>query len=87
MQELIEEVWRAEGFTTVLVTHDVAEAVALADRVLVLDAGHIGDDIGIDLPRPRGRADPKSARIAARILQHLLRAVPSDGEGVAGDGA
>jgi sulfonate transport system ATP-binding protein len=36
MQRLIESLWRLHGFTAVLVTHDVAEALALADRVLLL---------------------------------------------------
>ena len=39
MQQLIETLWRRDGFTSVLVTHDVGEAVALADRILVLDEG------------------------------------------------
>src|SRR5437763_1103500 len=37
MQQLIESVWRELRFTAVLVTHDVAEAVALADRVLLIE--------------------------------------------------
>ncbi|SFN37485.1 sulfonate transport system ATP-binding protein [Bradyrhizobium sp. Rc3b] len=39
MQRLLERVWRDQGFTAILVTHDVAEAVALADRVLVIEEG------------------------------------------------
>ena len=39
MQRLLERVWRDQGFTAILVTHDVAEAVALADRVLVIEDG------------------------------------------------
>ena len=38
MQDLIERIWRAQGFTALLVTHDVTEAVALADRILVVDS-------------------------------------------------
>ena len=41
MQRLLERIWRDQGFTAVLVTHDVAEAVALADRVLVIEDGRI----------------------------------------------
>jgi sulfonate transport system ATP-binding protein len=72
MQELIEEVWQAQRFTTVLVTHDVAEAVTLADRVLVLEAGRITADIAVELPRPRRMGDADVARIEGRILDHLL---------------
>jgi sulfonate transport system ATP-binding protein len=72
MQELIEEVWRAQRFTAVLVTHDVAEAVTLADRVLVLEDGRITADIAVELPRPRRTGDADAARIEGRILDHLL---------------
>jgi sulfonate transport system ATP-binding protein len=73
MQQLIEEVWRTEGFTAVLVTHDVTEAVMLADRVVVLEDGRIVDDIAVDLPRPRHPAAPGASEIETRILDRLLR--------------
>jgi sulfonate transport system ATP-binding protein len=73
MQELIEDVWRAQRFTAVLVTHDVAEAVTLADRVLVLEDGRITFDIAVDLPRPRRAGDSVAARIGGHILGHLLQ--------------
>ncbi|MDP4020997.1 ATP-binding cassette domain-containing protein [Methylobacterium sp. NEAU 140] len=72
MQDLIERIWRAQGFTAVLVTHDVAEAVALADRILVVDAGRIALDLRVDVPRPRRRGDPELAALEGRILDHLL---------------
>jgi sulfonate transport system ATP-binding protein len=72
MQELIENVWRAQRFTAVLVTHDVTEAVTLADRMLVLEDGRITADIAVDLPRPRRKGDPDLARIEGRVLDHLL---------------
>ncbi|HCT74689.1 ABC transporter ATP-binding protein [Psychrobacter aquimaris] len=55
MQALIERLWLQHGFTTILVTHDVSEAVQLADRVILLDSGHIAQQYKIDLPRPRER--------------------------------
>ena len=73
MQELIEQVWQAEGFTAVLVTHDVTEAVLLADRILVLEDGWIVDDIAVDLPRPRRAGHVDAAVIEARVLDRLLR--------------
>src|ERR1700749_3150464 len=45
MQRLLERVWRDQGFTAILVTHDVTEAVALADRVLVIEDGRIAHDV------------------------------------------
>jgi ABC-type nitrate/sulfonate/bicarbonate transport system ATPase subunit len=66
MQGLIEQVWEQEGFTAVLVTHDVAEAVALADRVVVMTPrpGRIDRVLTVDLPRPRDKAVIASRRFA-----------------------
>jgi sulfonate transport system ATP-binding protein len=72
MQQLIENLWRARGFAAVLVTHDVQEAVALADRVILIDDGRIALDERIDLPRPRLRGTPDFARLENRILQRVL---------------
>jgi sulfonate transport system ATP-binding protein len=72
MHKLTEEIWRQHCFTTVLITHDVAEAVALADRVLVLREGQIALDMPIELPRPRREfSDPLAARLQALILQEV----------------
>lgn len=69
MHRLLERIWRERGFTVVLITHDVAEAVALADRVVVLRAGEIALDQTIDLPRPRREAgDAAASSLQARIL-------------------
>ncbi len=73
MQELIEDVWGAQRFTAVLVTHDVTEAVTLADRMLVLEDGRITADLAVDLPRPRRKGDPDLARIEGRVLDQLLQ--------------
>ncbi len=74
MQDLIERIWRAQGFTALLVTHDVSEAVALADRILVMENGGVALDLRVDVPRPRRRGDPELARLEGRILDHLLGA-------------
>ncbi len=73
MQELIERVWRANGFTAIVVTHDVSEAVTLADRILVLEEGAVAMDIEVDLPRPRRHGDREAAAIEGEILERLLR--------------
>src|ERR1700761_7355440 len=72
MQRLLERVWRDQGFTAILVTHDVAEAVALADRVLVIEEGRIAHDINIDIPRPRRRGSADLAALEGAILRDLL---------------
>ena len=76
MQSLLETVWRREGFTALLVTHDVGEAVALADRILLIEGGVVASDIGVDLPRPRARGDADRAQMEASILRRLLGASP-----------
>ena len=72
MQKLIERVWRDHQFTVLLVTHDVAEAITLADRVLLIEQGKIGLDIDIALPRPRQRGTTRFAEYEAAILERVL---------------
>ena len=72
MQQLIEALWRARGFTAVLVTHDVQEALALADRVLLIEDGRIALDLAVDLPRPRIRGHAAFAALEQRLLNRLL---------------
>jgi sulfonate transport system ATP-binding protein len=73
MQRLIETLWQRHGFTALLVTHDVAEAVAVADRVLLIEAGGVALDMCIDLPRPRNPATPAVAQHQAQVLERVLR--------------
>jgi sulfonate transport system ATP-binding protein len=73
MQNLLERVWVDQGFTAILVTHDVSEAVALADRVLIIEDGRIALDIDIDLKRPRERGSADVAALEGAILRELLR--------------
>ncbi|WP_438348085.1 ATP-binding cassette domain-containing protein [Paenibacillus sp. FA6] len=71
MQRLIEGLWEQRGFTAVLVTHDVSEAVALADRVILIEEGRIAQDISITLSRPRMK-DSGSAHFEKIILDRVL---------------
>ena len=72
MQRLLERVWLKERFTAMLVTHDVSEAIALADRIVLIENGAIAMDAPVDLPRPRHRGDPAFGALEARILARLL---------------
>jgi sulfonate transport system ATP-binding protein len=76
MHGLVLELWRAHAPTTLLVTHDVDEAVLLADRALVLADGRIAADVPIDLPRPRSHAHPRFAQIRQLLLGELGVASP-----------
>lgn len=73
MQRLLVKVWLDQGFTAVMVTHDVAEAVTLADRVLIIEEGKIAMDLPVDLPRPRDRGSPEVAALEGLILGELFR--------------
>ncbi len=72
MQRLLGRVWQDQGFTAILVTHDVSEAVALADRVLVIEDGRIAHDISVDIARPRQRGSADLAALEGGILRELL---------------
>ncbi len=71
MHTLVLDLWARHRPATLLVTHDVDEAVALADRVLVLDRGNIVLDLVNDAPRPRDRATTGFATLRARLLNQL----------------
>ncbi len=73
MQQLIERLWLAHGFTALLVTHDVAEAVALADRVVLIEDHRIAFDERVPLLRPRSHGAPAFAAIEERVLRRVLR--------------
>jgi sulfonate transport system ATP-binding protein len=71
MQTLLENIWLERGFTAVLVTHDVHEAVALADRVVTLAAGRVAASIDVALSRPRDRLGAAFTSRVAQVLEHL----------------
>lgn len=72
MQTLIERLWTEQGFTAILVTHDVSEAVKLADRVIVIDEHSVKLDLEISLPRPREKNND-SSYFEQKILNYLMR--------------
>ena len=81
MHELVLALWSAHRPAVLLVTHDVDEAIALSDRVLVLDGGRISAEERIDAPRPR-RPDANLQAIRARLLGRLgVQAEPAQGAG------
>ncbi|UFP95326.1 hypothetical protein ISF26_03475 [Gloeobacter morelensis MG652769] len=72
MQQLIERLWQASGFTALLVTHDVQEAVALCDRVVLSEQGRPALDVPVPLPRPRLRSSPPFAALVGGILERVM---------------
>jgi sulfonate transport system ATP-binding protein len=71
MHRLVLRLWAHHQPAVLLVTHDVDEALSLADRVLVLAAGRIVYSGRIDAPRPRDRDDPGLADLRTRLLTEL----------------
>jgi len=78
MHALIERLWREHKFTALLVTHDVHEAVALGDRILLIEEGRIALDQPVPLERPRARASAGFAALEEHVLQRVLKNAPND---------
>ena len=75
-QQKFLELWQAEEHRTVLlVTHDLGEAIALADRVVLLGGGRVLDDVPVGVDRPRDLAviagDPRYQQLYARLRDQL----------------
>jgi len=71
MQGMVETLWRAHAPAVLLVTHDVDEALLLADRAVVMADGKIAADIPIPLSRPRRHGDPGFIALRSRLLAEL----------------
>jgi sulfonate transport system ATP-binding protein len=71
MQGLVAELWARHRPTVLLVTHDVDEALLLADRVLVLEQGRIATDIATGLSGARRHADPRFDALRTQLLAAL----------------
>lgn len=72
MHQLIQRLWKEQGFTAFLVTHDVAEAIALADRVLLLESGNIAMDLDIQIARPRQRDEHDVAELEKKVVNRVM---------------
>ncbi len=75
MHGFLLEIWQRTGKTVVFVTHDIAEAIALADRICVMSLGpgsRITEVIPVPLPRPRDLADPLAGKLFRRIEELLV---------------
>ena len=77
MQQFLLEIWRGFKSTILFVTHQIDEAISLADRVVVMSAspGRVLEEIRIDLPRPRSMTDPAFNDYRVRLTSHMEREV------------
>ena len=71
MHDLVARLYARHQPAVVLVTHDVDEAILLADRVLVLSDGSIGLNIPVEIDKPRQRDDPRFLELRGRLLAQL----------------
>lgn len=72
MQNLIEKIWADIGFTALLVTHDVGEAVRLADRIVLIEDGNIAMDVKVDHPRPRSMSQQELVELEEEVLNRII---------------
>lgn len=70
-RDLVDQLWQRHRCAVLLVTHDVEEALVLADRVLVMDHGRIAHDAPVEIDRPRDLTDPALVAQRADLLARL----------------
>ena len=73
LQRELADLWQSSGFTALLVTHDVDEALILADHIIVLSErpGRIVADLAVDIERPRHRTGPNFVALRSAVLGWL----------------
>lgn len=82
LHDELESIWAAQGLTVLFVTHNVREAVRLADRVVLLSSrpGKVVQEYQIDLPRPRRFDDPEVTAASGEITAALRKEVARHGQ-------
>jgi len=85
LQQELHRIWEAEGLTMILVTHDVEEAIYLADKVVVMEPrpGRIRRIVPIDLAHPRDRAAGSFVRIKDEVLREFSAQPPAAADAAA----
>jgi NitT/TauT family transport system ATP-binding protein len=83
LQDEVGQIARDLGLTLVIVTHDIDEAVAMADRVLIMTSnpGRIAGEMTVEMPFPRERGDPSFGTQRAELMrrfEHKARPMPED---------
>lgn len=71
MQAMVAALWQAHQPAVLLVTHDVDEAIVLADRILLLEHGRVALDTAITLPHPRRHSTPGFSALREQLLEAL----------------
>ncbi|USK92424.1 ATP-binding cassette domain-containing protein [Rossellomorea marisflavi] len=76
MQNLVETIWQGVGFTALLVTHDVREAIRLADRIVLVEDGRIALNVKVNAARPRQVSSPELVALEERVLSAIMKEAP-----------
>jgi sulfonate transport system ATP-binding protein len=73
LQEELQRIWRFEGVSMILVTHDVEEAIFLSNKIIVMNTkpGRIASEINVDLPEPRDRASAEFGAIRRKVFEAM----------------
>ena len=71
LQQTLLDLYKKQRKTIIFVTHDVEEALLLADRILIMDSGTVKNDVPVLLPKPRQAADSDFQLLRQKILQAL----------------
>ncbi|WP_038043732.1 ABC transporter ATP-binding protein [Thioalkalivibrio sulfidiphilus] len=73
LQDQVTGIVKDKGLTMVMVTHDIEEAVAMADRVLIMSAnpGRIENEMSVDLTYPRNRSAPEFVALREQLMKHF----------------
>jgi NitT/TauT family transport system ATP-binding protein len=92
LEDLLLDVWSTFGITVLLVTHDIDEAVYLADRIVMLSASPsvVKEMLPVDLPRPRDQIDTKARPEFTALRSHVFASIKAESQrpsgGVRGNG-
>ena len=81
LEDLLLDVWERTNLTVMLVTHDIDEAVYLADRVVVLSSSptRVKETVTVDLPRPRDQIATKELPEFAHLRAHIFASIKEEG--------
>ena len=73
MRNELIDIWKKLETTIIFITHDIAEAICLADRIIVMKDGQIASNVQVNLPRPRKLTEPGFADLLTKLEQMLVQ--------------
>ena len=73
LQEEFSRIWQLDGGTKVLVTHDIEEAIFLADRIFFMELGRLAHELSVELSRPRQRMSREFQAYRQKVYQWFFK--------------